>query len=135
MKIEFTDLISNQDIDYLTQKILSETPEYGTAEAFAFYLRDENNEIIAGCDGSIVFGEIYTDQLWVHSSYRNQGLAKKLMMNVHEHGIKKGCALATISTMDFQNAVNFYLKLGYMIDFERSGYMKGTKCIFLSKKL
>ena len=43
--------------------------------------------------------------------------------------------LATVSTMNFQNAIVFYQKLGYEIDYERKNYINGSKCFLLSKKL
>lgn len=134
IKVEWTDKPNSNDIDFLTQKIIDETPEFGSAYSFAFFVRNDNNEIIAGCNGPIVYEEIYTDQLWVHPSHRKQGLAKKLMINVHKHGLEKGCRLATVSTMNFQNAIVFYQKLGYEIDYERKSYVNGSK-LFLSKKL
>ena len=47
------------DIDFLTQKINQETPDFGSAHPFAFFVRDEKNQIIAGCNGSVIFGSIY----------------------------------------------------------------------------
>ncbi len=66
MNIVFTSAPASEDIDFLTHKINEETPEFGEAHPFAFFIRDEKNQIIAGCNGSVIFGSIYTDQLWVH---------------------------------------------------------------------
>ncbi len=79
MNIEFTSTPASADIDFLTQKINQETPEFGKAHPFAFFIRDEKNQIIAGCNGSVIFGSIYTDQLWVHPNYRKNGLGHQLM--------------------------------------------------------
>ena len=123
------------DIDFLTQKINEETLEHGSAFPFAFFKRDENNQIIAGCNGSVIYGSIYTDQLWVDPKYRKQGLAQELMEQVHDLGRQSGCLMATVVTMSFQGAQAFYEKLGYICDFERLGYVKGSRCLFLKKKL
>lgn len=40
-EIEFTTFPIATDIDFLTQKINQETPEYGAAHPFAFFIRDE----------------------------------------------------------------------------------------------
>ncbi len=135
MRIEFTVKPDFNDIDFLTRKINDESPDYDDAYNFVFFIRDENEKIIAGCNGSVIFGIIYTDQLWVHPDHREQGLARKLMMRVHEFGRIEKCSMATVSTMDFQNAVSFYQKLGYEIEFEKNGYAIGAKCFSLSKKL
>ncbi|MES2211664.1 MAG: GNAT family N-acetyltransferase [Pseudomonadota bacterium] len=132
---EFTTAPAGQDIEFLTRKINEETPEYGTAYPFAFFIRDDHNQIIAGCNGSVVFGAIYTDQLWVDKHYRSQGLGTQLMQQVHDYGRSIGCIMATVNTMSFQKAVLFYEALGYVVDFERSGYAHQSNCIFLRKDL
>ena len=67
-------------------------------------MRDENQKIIAGCNGSIIFGVVYTDQLWVNPSYRKSGIGRDIMEKVHQYARSVGCAKATVNTMDFQNS-------------------------------
>ena len=123
------------DIDFLTQKINQETSEYGEAYPFAFFIRDENDHIIAGANGFVIYGEVYTDQLWVNKDYRGQGFARRIMDKVHEFGKLEGCKIATVQTMSFQGAKLFYEKLGYVVDFERPGYTQNSNCIFLKRSL
>ena len=134
-KIEYTKNPSTSDIDFLTKQINQETSEYGEAYPFAFFMRDDDSKTIAGANGFILYGKIYTDQLWVDKQYRKQGIARKLMSKVHELGKEKNCTMATISTMSFQNAVQFYEKLGYQKDFERFGHIQNSSCIFMRKAL
>lgn len=135
MNIELTLSPDNKDIDFLTQKINEETPNFGTAYPFGCFIRDETGKIIAGCNGSVVYGTIYTDQLCVHPHYRKQGLGRKLMEHVHEYARQSGCTLATVATMSFQGVQTFYEKLGYEVDFERKGYTSDSSCLFLKRKL
>lgn len=135
MKIDHTSSPTHQDIEFLMRKINQEIPGFGEAYPFAFFIRDEKGNILAGCNGSVIFGAIYTDQLWVHPDYRRQGLGRKLMERVHGYGQKQGCALATAATMSFQNARSFYERLGYVSDFERPGYVKGQSLLCLKKDL
>ena len=135
MKIEHISTPASVDIDFLTQKINQETPEFGEAYPFSFFVRDENNQIIAGCNGSVIFGSIYTDQLWVHPDHRKSGLGHELMAAVHDYGRNSGCTTATVTTMSFQPAKVFYKKLGYVVDFERPGYTQNSRCIFMRKEL
>ena len=135
MNIEFTSTPQSSEIDFLTQKINQETSEFGSAYPFAFFIRNEVGEIIAGCNGSVVFGGIYTDQLWVRPDHRGSGFGLKLMKQVHDYGLKLGCQIATVSTMSFQGANTFYEKLGYVVDFERNGYANYSSCLFLKKDL
>lgn len=84
---------------------------------------------------SMIFGSIYTDQLWVHPDYRKSGLGCKLMEAVHDYGHKCGCTMATVATMSFQGAKAFYEKLGYISDFVRYGYIYSSSCNFMKKEL
>jgi GNAT superfamily N-acetyltransferase len=77
-KIEYTKNPATSDIDFLTKQINQETSEYGEAYPFAFFMRDDDSKIIAGANGFVIYGAIYTDQLWVDKDYRGQGFAKKL---------------------------------------------------------
>jgi len=120
---------------FLTNKLNEEYSRYGIALPFSFCIRNKKNEIIAGCSGSLVYGSIYIDQLWVHPDHRSKGLGFELMESVHSYGVSKGCNMATICTMNFQGAKDFYLKCGYTVDHERSGYIKNSKCIFLKRGL
>lgn len=133
--IQFTSTPASEDIDFLTHKINQETLSFGEAHPFAFFIRDENNHIIAGCNGSVVFGSIYTDQLWVHPDHRKNGLGHKLMESVHDYGRRSGCFMATVATMSFQGAKKFYEKLGYVSDFERPSYTQNSSCHFMRKAL
>lgn len=135
MNIEHSCTPATADIDFLTEKINQETPAFGSAHPFAFIVRDEINQIIAGCNGSVIFGSIYTDQLWVHPEHRNKGLGHKLMAKVHDYGRDNECAMATVATMSFHGAKAFYEKLGYVVDFERAGYTQNSSCIFLKRSL
>ena len=71
----------------------------------------------------------------MNENHRKSGLGKKLMKSVHEYGKKLGCTMATVNTMSFQGAQDFYEKLGYAIDFKRAGYNKDSCCLFMRKEL
>ena len=57
------------------------------------------------------------------------------MEQIHEYGKKNECGFATIQTMGFQGAIKFYEKLGYIKEFERTGYSNDSYCIFMRKIL
>ncbi|MCA9507651.1 MAG: GNAT family N-acetyltransferase [Myxococcales bacterium] len=126
---------SDIDISFLTQNINHETSEHGEAFPFAFFIKDNNKKIIAGANGFVIYGSIYTDQLWVQKEYRGQGYAKEIMENIHKLGRQNNCRIATIQTMNFQNAKKFYESLGYKEDFKRLGYINDSYCIFMKKLL
>jgi len=134
-KVKFTKFPITADIDFLTDKLNQETPEFGEAYSFAFFIRDKASQIIAGCNGSVIFRCIYTDMLWVDKTHRKLGYGKNLMEAVHDYGRKSGCEMAAVATMTFQGAKSFYEKLGYVVDFERHGYTQNSSCIFLKRSL
>ena len=108
---------SSKDIEFLTEQINKETADKGSSYPFAFFMRDKGDNIIAGCNGFVIYGVIYTDQFWVSFKHRKQGLGKKLMDRVHEFARRTGCIKATVTTMSFQGAEGFYENLGYICDF------------------
>ena len=57
---------NQSDAQYLTDRINEEFAKFGKVFPFSFCLKDKDENIIAGSSGSIVYGSIYTDQLWVH---------------------------------------------------------------------
>lgn len=126
---------SPKDVEFLTGRINEEYSNFGIALPCSFCIRNKEDKIIAGCSGSILYGSIYIDQLWVHPDHRNKGLGFELMESVHSCGAGKGCKMSTVCTMNFQEAEDFYLKCGYTMDFERSGYAKNSKCIFMKRAL
>lgn len=156
---------STCEIDFLTEKINVESRAKnisGDAYPFGIFLRHYTNSkikesarsstslpniqqvdpsgeslqsIVGGCSGSIVYGSIYTDQLWIHPQYRGRGLGKMIMEKIHELGKRKECTFACVGTMDFQDAQKFYESLGYIVEFERRGYSNGGKMIYLKKDL
>ena len=80
------------------------------------------------------YGCLYVDMLWLKEELRHQGLGKKLMMEAEKIGRECQCSFATVNTMDWE-ALTFYQKLGYDIEFIREGYVKESKMYMLRKKL
>lgn len=135
MQLEFSLSPSSEDIHYLTEAMNAEPGTPGKAYPFAFFMRDALAQLIAGCNGSVIFGSIYTDQLWVDQQYRPQGLGKQLMEAVHAYGKKMSCSFANVHTMSFQKTRGFYENLGYSLEYERPGYAEGASCLCFRKPL
>jgi GNAT superfamily N-acetyltransferase len=133
--IVFSDTPNANEINFITKKINEETLDYGSVTPFSFIIKNEQQHVIAGVNGCLLYGAIYTDQLWVDKHYRKKSLASQLMGKVHEYGKASRCQIATLCSMSFQGAVQFYEKLGYYIDLDRAGYINGSHCVFLSKEL
>lgn len=101
---------------------------------FAFFIRDESNQIQGGCNGANLYGCLHIDQLWISESLRRNGYGTKLVSSAEKYGKENGCTFAAVNTMDWE-ALEFYKKLGYQIEFERHGFLKNSVFYFLRKVL
>ncbi|MBS4168989.1 GNAT family N-acetyltransferase [Parachlamydia sp. AcF125] len=101
---------------------------------FCFSIENSQKEILGGVNGIAYYGCLYVDMLWVSSKLRNKGWGTKLMQQAETLGKQEDCSFATVNTMDWE-ALPFYQKLGYTIEFVREGYQKNSKMYFLKKEL
>lgn len=113
-------VLHNNLIEYGTQKKCLDI-----TELFAFFVRDENNKILGGCSGENMYGCLFIAQLWVSESLRGQNYGTKLMQAAEKLGQESGCTFAIVTTFDWE-ALDFYKKLGYEVEFERRGYVKDS---------
>lgn len=128
-KAEDIQVLGNGIIAYAKQKT-KHTP----MEFFAFFVRDAQQKIIGGCNGSTLYGCLYIDQLWVDESIRQQGYGRHLVNAALAFGVEKHCSFATVNTMSWE-ALGFYQKLGFEIEFQRTGFEHGSIFYFLRKSL
>ena len=103
-------------------------------KSFSIAIKDETGKLIGGCCGVTMFGGIYTDMLWLDSSFRKQGYGKKLMLAGEKIALARECTFAMVHTMDWE-ALGFYQKLGYEVEHIREGYAKNSKQYLLRKDL
>jgi GNAT superfamily N-acetyltransferase len=102
---------------------------------FAFFIRDdETSKLMGGIQGVAFYGCLHTDLLWVDSSLRSEGWGTELMSEGEEFGRQHHCTFATVNTMDWE-ALPFYTKIGYEVEFVREGFRHGSKMYFLRKQL
>lgn len=99
---------------------------------FAFFIRDEKNVIHGGCSGCNLYGCLYIDSLWVEETLRSNGYGTQLMKAAEKWGNEQRCTFSTVNTMDFE-ALGFYKKLGFEIEFKRQGFSKESIFYFLRK--
>jgi ribosomal protein S18 acetylase RimI-like enzyme len=72
--------------------------------------------------------------LWISEEVRHQGWGRKLMEEAEKLGKERKCSFATVNTMDWE-ALTFYQKLGYTIEFIREGFEHHSIMYFLRKQL
>ncbi len=101
---------------------------------FAFFIRDEEERIVGGCGGDNVYGCFFIGQLWVTEELRGKGYGTKLMESAEKLAKECGCNFMAVNTMDWE-ALDFYKKLGFYVEFERRGFDKNSIFYFLRKDL
>ncbi len=101
---------------------------------FSIFIKDQKQNILGGTCGTIFYGSLYVDSLWVDKTLRHRGWGTKLMHEAEKVGRKYGASFVTLNTMDWE-ALPFYQKLGYSIEFTREGYEKDSKMFMLRKNL
>jgi ribosomal protein S18 acetylase RimI-like enzyme len=108
--------------------------ELSPIRPFSIFIKDQKEQVLGGASGTLFYGSLYVDSLWVDKTLRHQGWGKKLMYEAEKIGRENGALFATLNTMDWE-ALPFYQKLGYSIEFTREGYEKNSKMFMLRKNL
>lgn len=124
-------------IDKLVAYNLSKVPSK-QKEDFIYInkvIRDSKGEIIAGILSKMYcWNCLYIDTLFVDEKYRGKGLGARLLNEVENLAIQKGCELIHLDTFDFQ-AKDFYLKYGYETFGVIEDCPKDHKRYYLKKKI
>ncbi len=101
---------------------------------FAFFIRDENSKIVGGCAGDNMYGCLYVGQLWIDESLRGKGYGTELMRKAEALAKESGCNFMAVNTFDWE-ALDFYKKFGFFVEFERKGFDNDSIFYFLRKNL
>lgn len=99
---------------------------------FGYFIKDDNDKIVGGCNGDILYGCLYVGTLWVAESLRGHGYGTKLMQSAEKLARENGCHFMAVNTMDWE-ALDFYKKLGFRVEFERRGFDNDSIFYFLRK--
>jgi ribosomal protein S18 acetylase RimI-like enzyme len=89
---------------------------------------------IGGITGHMYYGCCAIDSLWVSAQNRKKGIGKNLLFQVEEKAMLQENLFISVRTMDFE-ARDFYVKLGYNIEFIHRGFIKDSTMYFLRKNL
>ncbi len=138
MDINLTKVVpSTKDIEFMEDRLY----EHNSAQTgrddgqlFGFFVRDEKNEIIAGCTGWTWSQACQIQTLWVHPSLRGQGYGEKLLEAAEEEARARDCKIIMLESYSFQAPV-FYQKHGYELAYQLQGFPPGHQNNFLIKHL
>ncbi|HWJ78668.1 MAG TPA: GNAT family N-acetyltransferase [Niallia sp.] len=130
-----------KDSEFIRSKLveynLSHIPEKlknSPNEKISFVVRDEEDNIVAGITGYIVWAHAHVDFLWVDESVRKEGYGTKLLKRIEEFAREKGCTFIFLETFSFQ-APEFYPRNGYEVFGKLEDYSEGLIKYFLKKQL
>ncbi len=79
------------------------------------------------------WGALHIKYIYIDEKYRGKGLGTRLMQRAFAFGLQQKYPFAFVETMSFQ-ALEFYQKMGFELDFTRPGYAHGTSFHYLTKK-
>lgn len=85
---------------------------------FCFVAEDDNGKIAGVITGRAYYNEVHIGDLIVGEGYRRSGLGSQLVTTVEDAYRGKGYEVITLTTFGFQ-APEFYIKLGYTVEFIR----------------
>jgi ribosomal protein S18 acetylase RimI-like enzyme len=80
------------------------------------------------------WGGLHIKYAFVVEDFRGHGLGRRLMESAFEYGRQHNCPFAFVETMSFQ-ALGFYQKLGFELEYTRTGYTKGLAFHYLRRAL
>lgn len=75
-------------------------------------VNDSSGGTVAAIYGWIQWGWLYIDSLWVDKNFQNQGIGKRLLLQLEHAALEQGINRAYLDTGCFQ-APDFYKKNGY----------------------
>lgn len=79
-------------------------------------------------------GALHIKYVYVDENNRSKGVGRRLMEYAVAFGCENKCPFAFVETMSFQ-ALGFYQKMGFQLEFTRTGYKHGTSFHYLRKDL
>ncbi len=128
---------NSDDVQILNDGIMEQAKQkkgMKQLDFFAFFIRDETGKIIGGCSGDNMYGSLFVGSLWVTEELRGQGYGTKLMQAAEKLAKESDCNFMAVNTMDWE-ALDFYKKLGFYVEFERNGFDKNSTFYFLRKDI
>ena len=102
------------------------------AVRFAVRLHDAGNQLVGGLSGTLTWGWLFIESLWVHRNQRSKGAGRVLLARAEGHAAENGCHSAWLDT--FQSRA-FYEAQGYTVFGALEDYPVGQTRAFLKKRL
>lgn len=111
----------------------SEKISRSNGSLFAFTIRDDKDEIVAGTAGWTWADACEITQVWVSEGHRGKGFGKKLLEAAEKEAVRKDCETVLVRSYIFQ-APQFYQKHGYKVEYVLNDFPKGYSYFILLKR-
>lgn len=104
---------------------------FGRSIAFAVLKR---GEYVGAVVVRAFWGALHVKNMWVHKDSRGKGVGRYLLNQALAYGEKEKHPFAFVETMSFQ-ALEFYQKMGFVLEYTRGGYAQNISFHYLRKDL
>lgn len=101
---------------------------------FAFFIRNEKQEVVGGLSGWTWADACEIKTLWVLPALRGRGYGRDLLAAAEQEARDHGCKVIFLSSYDFE-APGFYQKHGYELVWQLNDFPPGYKNNYLVKRL
>jgi GNAT superfamily N-acetyltransferase len=123
---------SPDDLQFLEDRLY----EYNSrqdGQSFAFFIRNDQQEVLAGLAGWTWAEACEIQSLWVHPDCRGQGYGRELLAAAEQEARAHGCKVILITSYSFQ-APAFYQKYGYQLAWQLNDFPPGhAHCILVKR--
>lgn len=101
-------------------------------QKLACFARNEANRVVGGAHGTVTWGWLYIERLWVDESLRGTGVGGEVLARLERLALADGVFRFHVGTTSFQ-ALDFYLKQGYEVYAQLEDYPPGHTDYSLKK--
>jgi GNAT superfamily N-acetyltransferase len=127
---------SSEELQFLEDRLYefnSAQTGQGDGQLFSFFVRNDQQQIVAGLSGWTWAKACKISALWVHPSCRKKGYGRSLLESAEKEARARGCKVILLSSYSFQ-APAFYRKCGYELAWHLDDFPPGHQNCFLVKR-
>lgn len=137
MQIETIENPSHEMMDFFEDKIAEFNHLHWEVKRkipLVIQAKNANSEVVAGVAAKTFGNWLLIENLWVSENLRGQEMGSKILQQLHQAAIARGCRYALLDTLNFQ-ARGFYEKFGYSVQWTQNEYPKTGCKYFMTKTL
>jgi GNAT superfamily N-acetyltransferase len=103
-------------------------------QSFAYFIRNDRQEIIGGISGWTWAYACEIRALWVHPAFRRKGYGSNLLQAAEKEAAEHDCKVILLESYSFQ-APAFYQKNGYELTWQLNDFPPGYRYCYLIKRI